>query len=88
MYWDPSIAPSGMAFITGDTYPGWEGSIMNGALSFQLLSRIVVDGEEYVKEERLLEGIGRIRDVQMGPDGYLYFANESDGTLNRLIPVE
>ena len=88
MYWDPSIAPSGMAFITGDTYPGWEGSIMNGALSFQLLSRIVVDGEEYVKEERLLEGIGRIRDVQMGTDGYLYFANESDGTLNRLIPVE
>lgn len=88
MYWDPSIAPSGMAFITGDTYPGWEGSIMNGALSFELLSRIVVDGEEYVKEERLLEGIGRIRDVQMGPDGYLYFSNESDGTLNRLIPLD
>lgn len=88
MYWDPSIAPSGMAFVTGDTYPGWEGDIMNGALSFQLLSRIVVDGEEYVKEERLLEGIGRIRDVQMGADGFLYFANESDGTLNRLIPVE
>lgn len=88
MYWDPSIAPSGMAFVTGDTYPGWEGDIFNGALSFQLLSRIVIDGEEYVKEERLLEGIGRIRDVQMGPDGYLYFSNESDGTINRLVPAE
>lgn len=88
MYWDPSIAPSGMAFVTGNTYPGWEGDIFNGALSFQLLSRIVIDGEEYVKEERLLEDIGRIRDVQMGADGYLYFSNESDGTLNRLIPVE
>jgi len=87
-YWDPSIAPSGMDFVTGERYPGWEGDIFNGALAFQLLSRVVVDGTEFVKEERLLEGTGRIRDVRMGPDGYLYYSNESDGTINRLVPLD
>ena len=88
MYWDPSIAPSGMDFVTGDRYPGWEGDIFNGALAFQLLSRVEIDGTEFVKEERLLEGTGRIRDVRMGPDGYLYYSNESDGTINRLVPLD
>lgn len=87
MHWTPSIGPSGMDFVTGERYPGWEGSIFNGALSFQLLSRIVVDGETFVDEERLLEGIGRVRDVRMGPDGFLYFSNESDGVISRLVPV-
>lgn len=88
MYWDPSIAPSGMDFVTGERYPGWKGDIFNGALAFQLLSRVVVDGTEFVKEERLLEGTGRIRDVRMGPDGYLYYSNESDGTINRFVPLD
>lgn len=87
-YWDPSIAPSGMDFVTGDRYPGWEGDIFNGALAFQLLSRVVIDGTEFVEEERLLEGTGRIRDVRMGPDGYLYYSNESNGTINRLVPLD
>ncbi|MDR9409809.1 MAG: PQQ-dependent sugar dehydrogenase [Balneolaceae bacterium] len=87
-YWDPSIAPSGMAFVTSDNYPGWKGDILNGALAFQLISRIVVDGEEFVKEERILEGIGRIRDVEQAPDGYIYFSNESNGSISRILPVE
>jgi glucose/arabinose dehydrogenase len=87
-YWDPSIAPSGMTFVTSDNYPGWEGDILNGALAFQLISRIVVDGEEFVHEERILEGIGRIRDVEEAPDGYIYFSNESEGTISRILPVE
>lgn len=87
-YYDPSIAPSGMTFVTGDLYPGWNGNIMVGALRFQLLSRVVLDGDEFVKEERLLEGIGRIRDVVQAPDGYIYFSNESEGTIQRIIPVE
>lgn len=87
-YWDPSIAPSGMTFVTSGNYPGWEGDILNGALAFQLISRIVVDGEEFVHEERILEGIGRIRDIEEAPDGYIYFSNESDGTISRIIPVE
>ncbi len=88
MHWTPSIAPSGMTFVTSDKYPGWQGDVLNGALSYQLISRIVIDGEEFVHEERILEGIGRIRDVHEAPDGYIYFTNESNGTLNRIIPVE
>ena len=87
MHWTPSIAPSGMDFVSSDKYPGWEGNIFNGALAFQLLSRIVVDGDEYIHEERLLEGIGRIRDVRQGPDGFIYFSNESNGTINRILPA-
>ena len=87
-YWDPSIAPSGMTFVTTDNYPGWNGDILNGALAFQLISRIVVDGEEFVKEERILDGIGRIRDIEEAPDGYIYFTNESNGSINRILAVE
>lgn len=88
MHWTPSIAPSGMTFVTSDKYPGWQGDVLNGALSFQLISRIVLDGEEFVHEERILDGIGRIRDVHEAPDGFIYFTNESNGTLNRIIPVQ
>lgn len=86
--WTPSIAPSGLAFVSSDKYPGWYGDALNGALAFQLISRIVLDGDQFVHEERILEGIGRIREVEQGPDGYIYFTNESNGTLNRIIPVE
>jgi aldose sugar dehydrogenase len=88
MHWTPSIAPSGMAFVTSDKYPGWQGNVLNGALSFQLISRIVLDGDEFEHEERILDGIGRIRDLHEAPDGYIYFSNESNGTINRIIPVE
>lgn len=88
MEWTPSIAPSGLAFVSSDKFPGWYGDALNGALSFQLISRIVLDGTEFVHEERILEGIGRIREVQQGPDGYIYFTNESNGTLNRIVPVD
>lgn len=86
--WTPSIAPSGLAFVSSELYPGWNGNALTGALAFQLVSRIVLDGNEFVHEERILEGIGRIREVEEGPDGYIYFTNESDGTLNRIIPVD
>jgi aldose sugar dehydrogenase len=70
--WVPSIAPSGMAFYTGDAYPSWKGSLFVGALKFQTLVRLSLDGDKIAKEERLLEGIGRVRDVRQGPDGLLY----------------
>ncbi|WP_442900206.1 PQQ-dependent sugar dehydrogenase, partial [Geoalkalibacter sp.] len=71
--WTPSIAPSGMAFYTGDKFPRWRGDLFVGALRDQMLVRLRLDGERVVKEERLLQGtLGRIRDVRQGPDGYLY----------------
>lgn len=88
-YWDPSIAPSGMAFYTGDVFPEWQGDLFVGALRFQLLARLELDGERIVHEERLLERqVGRIRDVRQGPDGYLYLLTDApNGQLLRLEPV-
>jgi len=87
-YWVPSIAPSGMAFYTGNRFPEWKGNLFVGALKDQMLVRLVLDGEKVVKEERLMKGVlGRIRDVRNGPDGYLYvLTDESRGVLARLEP--
>lgn len=88
-YWDPSIAPSGMAFYTGERFPRWQGNLFVGALKYRQLVRLVLDGERVVTEERLLDGAyGRIRDVRDGPDGYLYLlTDDSDGRLLRLEPA-
>jgi glucose/arabinose dehydrogenase len=88
-YWDPSIAPSGMTFYTGDLFPAWKGDIFIGALALQHVSRIVLDGERVVKEERLLTKLGsRIRDVRTGPDGALWVLTDDpkDGRVLRLTP--
>jgi glucose/arabinose dehydrogenase len=86
--WTPSIAPSGMAFLTSDRYPGWRGSLFVGALKFRLLVRLELDGTRVVREERLLAGREqRIRDVRQGPDGLLYLITDAgDGELLRLDP--
>jgi glucose/arabinose dehydrogenase len=88
-YWVPSIAPSGMAFYTGDRFARWKGDLFVGALRDQMLVRLKLDGEKVVSEERLLKGVlGRIRDVRMGADGYLYLlSDESHGVLARLEPA-
>ena len=87
--WVPSIAPSGLAFYTGDRFPGWRGDLFVGALRDQLLVRLRLDGEKVVKEERLLAGrLGRIRDVRQGPDGLVYLLTDSsDGAIVRLEPA-
>ena len=87
--WTPSIAPSGMAFYDGDKFPGWRGNLLVGALRFRLLARLELDGERVVREERMLEGtIGRIRDVRVGPDGYVYLlSDETNGVIVRLEPA-
>jgi len=89
-HWTPSIAPSGMAFYTGDLFPGWKGSLINGALKFELLSRLMLDGDKVVKEERLLQDLNeRIRDVRQGPDGALYLLTDNAaGRILRVAPVK
>lgn len=88
--WTPSIAPSGMAFYDGDEFPRWRGSVLVGALKFRLLVRLEFEGERFVREERMLENvIGRIRDVRVGPDGYVYLLNDEwDGVIARLEPAD
>ena len=87
-HWTPSIAPSGMTFYTGDLFPAWKGNLFNGALKFQLLSRLEIKDKKVVKEERLLQGLGeRIRDVRQGPDGALYLLTDnSAGRILRVSP--
>src|SRR5258706_1181626 len=87
-YWVPSIAPSGMAFYTGEQFPKWKGNLFVGALRDQMLVRLVLDGEKVAKEERLLKGVlGRVRDVRNGPDGFIYLlTDESNGVMARLQP--
>lgn len=83
--WIPSIAPSGMAFYTGDAIPQWRGSLFVGALRGSLLARLELDGDRVLREERLLTEIGhRIRDVRQGPDGKLYLLDETAGRILRL----
>ena len=87
--WVPSIAPSGMAFYQGDRFPRWRGDLFVGALQGQMLVRLRFGGENLVWEERLLEGqLGRIRDVRVSPDGYLYLLTDADdGVIARLEPA-
>ena len=89
-YWVPSIAPSGMAFYTGDRFPKWRGDLFVGALRDAMLVRLKLDGDKIVKEERILKNaLGRIRDVRSGPDGFIYLlTDESNGVLARLEPVK
>jgi len=87
-YWDPSIAPSGMAWVEGDLFPDWRGDLLVGALKFELLVHLTMDGDRVIGEERLFQGrFGRIRDVRIGPDGAIYLlTDERRGALIRITP--
>ncbi len=88
-HWTPSIAPSGMAFYTGDRFPAWKGNLFVGALAGRHLARLVLDGETVIAEERLLTDLAeRIRDVRQGPDGMLWVLTDGTrGRLLRLVPA-
>ena len=76
-----------MIFVTSNKYPNWIGDLVTGSLSYKFIQRTVLDGKTVVKEEKLLEDIGRVRNIKQWPDGYIYFATD-DGKIRRLIPVE
>lgn len=87
-YWDPSPAPSGAAFYTGDLFPGWKGNLLVGALAGQALHRLVLEGEQVVAEEVLLRGENRIRDVRQGPDGAVWLlTDDPQGEVLRVAPA-
>ena len=91
-YWVPSIAPSGMVFLTSERYgKAWQGNLFVGSLKFAYLDRIELSGpfsEKVIRESKLLTEVGeRIRDVRQGPDGLLYVLTDSaNGKLIRLLP--
>ena len=86
LHWTPSIAPSGMAFYTGDEFSRWRGNLFVGALAGRHLRRVVLRGEQVIEQESLLERqVGRVRDVRQGPHGALWvLTDEPRGTLYRI----
>ncbi len=71
-YWTPSIAVSSATFVKGDQFPGWQNNLLIGALAFEEVRRLVVDGDQITKQETVLKGYGRVRDVMTSPDGSVY----------------
>ncbi len=86
-YWDPVIAPSGLAFYTGNMFPQWKGSVLVGALRGQMLDRLTLDGNDKVVSEEplLVDQHSRIRDVRIGPEGAVYVITD-EGKLMMLTP--
>ncbi|MCW3088505.1 MAG: gdhB [Sediminibacterium sp.] len=84
--WTPSIAPCGLAFITTDKFKGWKGNMLVGSLSFTHLTRCEFSNGKLVKETKMLNGVGRVRNVKQGPDGNIYVSVEGPGRILQLSP--
>ncbi len=89
--WVPSIGVSGLAFYNGDQFPEWRGNLFAGGLAGERIDRLTIEDGEVVASETILRGMGRVRDVREGPDGFIYVALESRGDgetpIVRLEPV-
>lgn len=88
-YWDPVIAPGGMAFYNGDLFPDWKGSLFVTGLNSRYVARLTLDGQRIVGEERLLEDVDtRWRDIAQGPDGAIYLTTDPCGNGGRCSEAE
>lgn len=86
-YWVPSIAPSGFAHVTSDKYPDLKGDILVGSLKFQYVEHLTLDGKKVTAREKILENIGRVRDVVQSPDGDIYVSVEGKGIV-KILPKQ
>lgn len=84
-YWVPSIAPSGMTFVTSDIYPEWQGKLLVGSLKFAYVVALTLEGNKVLSQEVLFPGIGRVRNVKQGLDGYIYVATDGSGIF-KILP--
>ena len=96
VYYTPTIAPSGMVFYTGDKYPAWKNNLFVSALAGQQLRRLEISGTQVTHQEPVFSQLGRVHDVIIGPDGYLYvtlqlpgqfMSQSTPGMIARLLPV-
>jgi glucose/arabinose dehydrogenase len=87
-FWNPDVAPAGIAFYTGRLFPEWQGDLFVSALAAKALVRLVVKDRRVIAEERLLTDLdARIRGVAEGPDGALYVMTDGkDGKILKLVP--
>ncbi len=84
-YWVPSIAPCGTEWVSSEKYGDLKGDILVGSLSFSYLNRCVMEENKVIKEEKLLDGVGRVRVIKQGPDGFVYVGVENRGVLRLVI---
>ena len=87
-YWVPSIATSGLAYYDGKIFPEWQNDFFAGGLAAQQVDRIRVADGKVVEQETVVKGLGRIRDVVNGPDGFLYLITNGPDRIVRLVPAE
>jgi glucose/arabinose dehydrogenase len=87
-FWVPSIATSGLMIYSGDLFPAWKGSLFVGGLAGQQIARLTMDGQRVVREETMLQGLGRIRDIRESPDGYIYVAIDGRGAPTSVVRLE
>jgi aldose sugar dehydrogenase len=86
-YWVPSIAVGSIAFYDGTKFPKWKGDLFLSTLAQQELRRLVLKGKTVTKQETLFSGVGRLRDLVVGPDGYIYVAFNQPDRIARLVPA-
>ena len=87
-FWVPSIATSGLMIYTGDLFPAWRGSIFVWGLAGEQMARLTMEGQRVVREETLLQGLGRIRDIRQDSDGYIYVAIDGRGQPSAVVRLE
>lgn len=88
IHWTPSIAVGDMAFYDGEAFSKWKGNLFVTALAAQEVRRLVLDGDRVTHQEILFKGIGRVRSIAVGPDGFIYLGLEDPGRIVRLVPAE
>jgi glucose/arabinose dehydrogenase len=87
IFWRPSIATSNLVFVKGDKYPGWKGNILVCGMVLQYLERLEINNNKVTHQEKLLKGVGRVRNVEQSPDGYIYVSLDG-GKIIKIVPVQ
>lgn len=88
LYWRPSIAVCGLDFYTGDLFKKWKNKLLVGALKYEEVRLLNIEGDRVMHEEVIVKNQGRVRDVSTGPDGAIYVVLNKPGTVLRLTPKE
>ena len=86
LYWRPSIAVCGLDFYRGDLFKKWKNKLLVGALKYEEVRLLSIEGDRIMHDEVILKGQGRVRDVQTSPDGAIYVVLNDPGTVLKLMP--
>ena len=88
IHWTPSIAVCGIDFYDGELFKNWENNLLVSSLKFENLYRLEIEDNKVVQQEIIYKAGSRIRDVETGPEGFIYLALEDPGRIVRFIPIK